>query len=111
MRSIYFDVVLWKIALTQILTRFYKDAKWWSLSPIRVGELPEPELAGPEWVKVRVDSCGLCGSDMHLLQIAVNPRVSITAIPGMRRIFLGHEIFGEVVEAGERLRNSTRATR
>ncbi len=101
MRSIYFDVIPWKIGLTQLLMRFHKDARWWPLSPLRVGELSEPELPGPEWVKVRVRSCGLCGSDMHLLQVAVNPRVSIAAIPGIRRIFLGHEIFGEVVEAGQ----------
>jgi len=70
------------------------------MSPLRMGELPEPDLPGPEWVKVRVYSCGLCGSDMHLLQLAINPRVSIAAIPGMQRIFLGHEIFGEVAEVG-----------
>jgi threonine dehydrogenase-like Zn-dependent dehydrogenase len=101
MRAVYFDVVPWKIAVTQFLAKLHKDARWWALSPLQTGDLPEPRLPGTEWVKVRVHSCGLCGSDMHLLKLAVNPRVSIAAIPGMRRIFLGHEIYGKVVEAGE----------
>ncbi len=100
MLSVYFDTNLWKIALTQILARFHKGAIWSPLSPLRMGDLPEPELPGPQWVKVRVHSCGLCGSDMHLLELDFKPGVSITAIPGMERIFLGHEIYGEVVDAG-----------
>lgn len=100
MLSVYFDVVPWKIVLTQLLGRLFEVVKWSSISPLRVTELPDPELTGPGSVKVRVYSCGLCGSDMHLLRIGVNPRVSIAAIPGMKRIFLGHEINGKVIEIG-----------
>ncbi|MBI5116590.1 alcohol dehydrogenase catalytic domain-containing protein [Candidatus Poribacteria bacterium] len=100
MLSVYFDVTVWKIALTQALARVSKNALWGPLSPLRMGELPEPALPGPEWVKVRVHSCGLCGSDMHLLDIDINPRVSVAAVPGMKRIFLGHELYCEVVETG-----------
>ncbi len=105
MLSVYFDVTIWKIAVTQALARLSKSALWGPLSPLRMGELPEPTLPGPEWVKVRVLSCGLCGSDMHLLDIDINPRVSIAAIPGMKRIFLGHELHCEVVEAGDAVKD------
>ena len=101
MLSIYFDVIPWKIALTQALSRIHGGARWSPVSPLRMRDLPEPGLSGPEWVKVRVDSCGLCGSDMHLLQIDINPRAGIAAIPGTKRIFLGHEIFGKIIEAGD----------
>ncbi len=101
MLSVYVDIVVWKIALTQALGRFYKGAIWGPFSPLYMGELPEPSLPGPEWVKVRVHSCGLCGSDMHLISLDLNPRVSVAAIPGMERIFLGHEIYSEVVEVGK----------
>ena len=100
MLSVYFDVIPWKIALTQLLSRVYDGAKWSALSPVQMKDLPDPELPGPEWVKVRVNSCGLCGSDMHMLQLGINPRVSVAAIPGLKRIFLGHEIYGKVIEAG-----------
>jgi threonine dehydrogenase-like Zn-dependent dehydrogenase len=101
MLSVYFEAVPWKIALTQILGRFYKGAIWSRLSPLRVGELSEPVLAGPGWVKVRVRSCGLCGSDMHFIKLDFSPGISVTAIPGMERIFLGHELYGEVMETGK----------
>jgi threonine dehydrogenase-like Zn-dependent dehydrogenase len=105
MLSVYFDVDLWKIALTQVLSKVSKNALWGPLSPLKAGDLPEPALAGPEWVKVRVISCGLCGSDLHLIKLDFNPRSCVTAIPGMKRIFLGHEIFSEVVEVGEAVKD------
>lgn len=100
MLSVYVDIDVWKIALTQALMKLTKNAVWWPLSPVRMAELPDPTLPGPAWVKVRIHSCGLCGSDMHMLELDMNPRISITAIPGLKRIFLGHEIYGTVLEAG-----------
>jgi len=103
MLSVYVDMTVWKIALTQALTRFSKNAVWSPLSAVRMAEVPEPELPGPQWVKVQVHSCGLCGSDMHMLKLDINPRISIAAIPGMERIFLGHELNAEVVEVGKEI--------
>jgi threonine dehydrogenase-like Zn-dependent dehydrogenase len=100
MLSVYFDAVLWKIAVSQALMRVYGGAVWGPFSPLRMGEIPEPELPGSEWVKVRVFSCGLCGSDMHLMKLDFSPGASVTAIPGLERIFLGHELYCEVVEVG-----------
>jgi threonine dehydrogenase-like Zn-dependent dehydrogenase len=100
MLSVYFDIIPWKIAVTQALCKVYEGARWSGISPLQVAELPDPELGGPGWVKVKIHSCGLCGSDMHMIGMDLNPRVSVAAIPGNSRIFLGHEIYGEVVEAG-----------
>lgn len=99
-QSVYVDINLWKIALTQALAKFSKSALWGPFSPLKIADLPEPRLPGPEWVKVRVLSCGLCGSDLHLLKLDLNPRSSIAAIPGTDRIFLGHELHSEVIEIG-----------
>jgi len=101
MLSIYVDIIPLKIALTQVSAKISKNAIWSRFSPLKVGFLPEPDVPGPEWVKVRVHSCGLCGSDLHLLKLDINPRSCIAAIPGMERIFLGHELFCEVVETGD----------
>ncbi len=106
--SIYLDINPLKIALTQVLARASRNAIWGPFSPLKVAELPDPELPGTEWVKVRVLSCGLCGSDLHLLKLDFNPRSSIAAIPGLDRIFLGHEIYGEVVEIGSGIQDLKR---
>lgn len=52
-------------------------------------DVPTP---GPEEVLVRVRACGICGSDLHVVDgdVAV-PRLSLT---------LGHEAAGEVAETG-----------
>ncbi|WP_399092626.1 zinc-dependent alcohol dehydrogenase family protein [Streptomyces sp. BBFR2] len=59
---------------------------------IAVTEVPDPR-PGPGEVLVRVASCGLCGTDMHLLDGEL-PAARYPLIPG-------HELTGEVVELGE----------
>lgn len=60
--------------------------------PLRLAELPEPQL-GPGQVLIEVHACGVCRTDLHLLDgevaVAEPPRV------------LGHQIVGSVVQAAE----------
>lgn len=69
--------------------------------PMRSGPLVEDECPdprpGPREVLVRVRTCGVCRTDLHLAEGDLAPRHPGT-IPG-------HEVVGEVVESG------TRATR
>lgn len=59
---------------------------------IRVEEVPEPVLAEPTDVILRVTSTAICGSDLHLYHGRI-PGIE----PGM---VCGHEFVGEVVEVG-----------
>lgn len=60
---------------------------------LRLVDLPEPE-PGPDQVLVRVHACGVCRTDLHLLDGEVEiPRPPI--VPG-------HQIVGTVIVAGER---------
>jgi 2-desacetyl-2-hydroxyethyl bacteriochlorophyllide A dehydrogenase len=61
-----------------------------------VTDIPEAALR-PDNVRVRVQRCGICGTDLHARANAANPRWKAGCI-------LGHEIVGEVVEAGEQVR-------
>ncbi len=56
---------------------------------IGVERLPRPEPAAGE-VRVRIEACGICGSDLHLLQNGLYP-------PG---IVPGHEFVGRVDAVG-----------
>ena len=58
---------------------------------MRVDDVPEPE-AGPDEVVVQVGACGLCGTDIHILDGEFPP----TTYP----IIPGHEFGGEVVAVG-----------
>ena len=53
----------------------------------------------PHEVVLRVRACGICGSDLHLLETDAD---GYTRYPGLTRlpVILGHEFAGEVVEVG-----------
>ncbi|MCQ4079949.1 zinc-dependent alcohol dehydrogenase family protein [Streptomyces sp. RB6PN25] len=57
---------------------------------VTVTTVPDP-APGPRDVVVQVAACGLCGTDLHILQGEFAPTLPV--IPG-------HEFAGEVVEAG-----------
>ena len=68
-----------------------KVARFYAPGDIRIEEAPEPE-AGPGELKLRVRNCSTCGTDAKIMRHGHHhiapPRV------------IGHEIAGEVVEAG-----------
>ena len=76
----------------------HTSSKVWQNPTLAVVDRPVPEI-GPDEVSLKVEACGVCGTDTHLLQTRQDGRVmypGLTALP----IILGHEICGTVVEAG-----------
>lgn len=59
--------------------------------PLSIESLPDPTPVGDE-VLVRVDRCGVCGSDLHMTE---DPAFAVPA-----GTVLGHEYSGEVAEVG-----------
>lgn len=62
--------------------------------PLRIGEMPVPVPARDE-VLVRVSVCGLCRTDLHVVEGELAPR--------RHPIVPGHQIVGEVVARGEQV--------
>jgi len=100
MKALVFDTNIVQIALVKGLAAFWKGAPLSRLSPVKLAEVPEPELPGPRWVKFRNRLCGVCGTDIHFIFLEIDPSVSMATVPAPRRKFLGHELVGEVTEAG-----------
>jgi threonine dehydrogenase-like Zn-dependent dehydrogenase len=100
MRTIYFEKNIPKILLSKALKVIWPNVIYSRLSPTRFVDLPEQPLPAADWVRVRTRMCGICASDLHLLFLDVDPRVSPAALPGTKTIYLGHELIGEVTEAG-----------
>jgi len=103
-KALYFDRATARALAAQALGKVRKDLAFGRLSPVSYGEVPIPELPGPEWVKVANLECGLCGTDVHLMFMDIDPRSFAAAIPTLPRTFLGHECWGRVVGAGESAR-------
>jgi threonine dehydrogenase-like Zn-dependent dehydrogenase len=65
---------------------------WHGKKDIRCDNVPDPQIEHPRDAIVKVTSCAICGSDLHLFD---------GFVPGMMHgDILGHEFMGEVVEVG-----------
>jgi threonine dehydrogenase-like Zn-dependent dehydrogenase len=65
---------------------------WHGKSDIRCDHVPDPRIEHPRDAIIRVTSCAICGSDLHLYD---------GFMPGMQDgDIMGHEFMGEVVEVG-----------
>ncbi len=77
-------------------------ARWFGRRDIRVEQVPEPGALPPGWLRLRVEACGICGTDVEEyesgpLVIPVKPHpLTGQAAP----LTLGHEVAGVVEEVG-----------
>lgn len=104
MRTIYVDRKIPNMLAVRYIRRWWPGVVWSGLSHAKVEDLPEPELPGGKWLRVRNIQCGICASDLSLLNVDVNPAVAPAALPGNDRFYLGHEVVGQVVEVGPDVR-------
>ena len=72
-----------------------------SISPVSFGDVKEEPLPGPRWIHVKNLLSGTCRTELTLFFLEVSPKVSLAALPAHARVFLGHEISGEVVDVGK----------
>jgi threonine dehydrogenase-like Zn-dependent dehydrogenase len=65
---------------------------WHGTADIRCERVPDPEIEDDRDAIIKVTSCAICGSDLHLFD---------HFMPGMKSgDIMGHETMGEVVEVG-----------
>jgi len=69
-----------------------KALVWHGTTDIRCDSVPDPKIEHPRDAIIKVTSCAICGSDLHLYN---------HFMPGMKSgDIMGHETMGEVVEVG-----------
>ncbi|MFL4993857.1 MAG: zinc-dependent alcohol dehydrogenase [Microvirga sp.] len=69
-----------------------KALVWHGTTDIRCDSVPDPQIEHPRDAIIKVTSCAICGSDLHLYD---------HFMPGMKSgDIMGHETMGEVVEVG-----------
>jgi len=65
---------------------------WHGRKDVRYETVPDPKIEDPRDAVIKVTSCAICGSDLHLFD---------GLMPGMKSgDILGHEFMGEVMEVG-----------
>jgi threonine dehydrogenase-like Zn-dependent dehydrogenase len=100
MLAVQFVVSVPRYIFTLIAGRICQPAFWGSLSLVHYRELPEPQLPGPDWAKVKVRYGGICASDVGLIRLTESPAPSPF---GSERFTVGHENMGTLVEVGEQV--------
>jgi threonine dehydrogenase-like Zn-dependent dehydrogenase len=70
---------------------------WHGKGDIRCESVADPQIEHPKDAIIKVTSCAICGSDLHLYD-GLMPRME-------RGDVMGHETMGEVVEVGTETRN------
>ena len=103
MRTMHLDVTPIRFVLTKTLGKLTHAAFFWPTAPLHLSEMPDPPLPDPSWVRVQNRICGICGSDLHQLYLDASLDVAPTALPTHNRIYLGHEMVGEVTEIGDQV--------
>ncbi|MDJ0390129.1 zinc-dependent alcohol dehydrogenase [Roseomonas sp. E05] len=77
-----------------------KALVWHGKQDIRCDRVSDPEIEDPRDAIIRVTSCAICGSDLHLFHNFIP-----AMLPGD---IMGHEAMGEVVEVGSAAKSKLR---
>ena len=108
MRAVTFKVSVPGYLAGKGLGPITESALFGNLSGLRYGDVPEPPLPGPDWVRLEVLMSGICGSDIGNLTYKSSPAMEpFGSFPAV----LGHEILARVVEVGSDVRRVERGQR
>jgi threonine dehydrogenase-like Zn-dependent dehydrogenase len=103
MRALVYENSLPRLAATKLLSQLSPRAFVGPASPIQLKEIPDAALPADDWLVIRTDLCGICGSDYKqvFMNGAVdNPMTSVISFPQV----LGHEVVGVVDSVGPAVR-------
>ncbi|HWC34433.1 MAG TPA: alcohol dehydrogenase catalytic domain-containing protein [Mycobacteriales bacterium] len=67
--------------------------------PMDLREIPDPALPADDWVILKTSLCGICGSDAKQVFMDGDGDSAMTSLISFPQV-LGHEVIGEIVEAG-----------
>ena len=105
MKAVQIVVSVPRYVFTLIAGRLYQPAFYGPLSLVHYREVPEPQLPGPDWAKVKVRYGGICASDVGGM-VCLQDSPSLTPF-GSERFTIGHENVGTLVEVGEQVEGFT----
>ena len=75
----------------------------WKNPRLSIKEIPNPKISKPSDVIVKIKACGVCGSDVHMMETDEGGYIKLayrTKFPCV----LGHEFSGKVVEVGSEVK-------
>ena len=97
MRGLVYTLSIPKYLFTHFINKGKKKRIFYPMSCLSYKNVPEPELPGTEWIKIKTSYSGICGSDISALIAKQSFALEhYSSFPGV----MGHENIGVVVETG-----------
>jgi threonine dehydrogenase-like Zn-dependent dehydrogenase len=97
MKAVVWDFSIPRFVLLSLVGPLTNRIYLTRAAPIRLAEVPEPKLPGPDWAIVRTRLAGICASDMSAIRMKDSPTLTpFASFP----FILGHENTGTIAEAG-----------
>lgn len=97
MKAIRFDATIPRYAAGLAMGKVRASLLWSGRSCTYVADVPEPELIGPEWVRIHTKLGGICGTDIGTIHLHTSPYFSpFASFP----YTFGHENVGVIAEVG-----------
>ena len=98
MDAVQFNFTYPRYGLGLALGKLVPGLYWSGLSCTSFRHVAEPELIGPDWVKVKTRLGGICGTDLGTITLHTSPYYSpFSDFP----FTFGHESVGTLAEVGE----------
>ena len=108
MQAIQYIKSVPRYLMVRLLGKRWKSLYTSGASCIRLAEIEELRLPTQDWVRIKTRLSGICGSDLATITAKGSPYFSpFTSCP----FVLGHEVVGEIAEAGERVEAYTAGDR
>ena len=103
MKAIVFEYNMKKFALSYVLGRINRKLYFTKYGHMKVTEHPDPPLFGDDWVTIRTEYCGICGSDFKQAFLEGNLDNPMTGLISYPHV-LGHEVVGIIAKIGSNVK-------
>lgn len=100
MRAVTYDISPPRWIACKIASLAWRGVYLSRLSTLRMREIPEPKLPGPDWVKLRTIYGGVCGTDLALITSRNHPNTTLQQYAAFPAV-LGHENVATIDAIGE----------
>jgi len=101
MRAIVFDYKISRLAIGRIAGLFGLKHYMTKLGYLKFRDIPYPEIKTDDWLVIKTEFCGICGSDHKQIFLDGNQDNPMTAIISWPQV-LGHEVVGYVDKVGNK---------
>jgi threonine dehydrogenase-like Zn-dependent dehydrogenase len=97
MKALQYHKSIPRYVLLKLAGRRFPGLCAGTLSPIKLGEVPEQKLPNQQWVRIAPRLAGVCGSDLATICATGSPYLApVISMP----FVMGHEVVGLIVEVG-----------